>query len=162
MDISIPSHLFAVLEVSIDAPLCSDPDKMAWEGWKQSMSCSRLSQMLDVQPQAESEGTLNEAEDKLKQMRQDCLKWIALRHLAKMQLFPEVFDDILLEMWLIVGNPTRNFACSGQLAAMVGAPPMPPHGWKPPCRMMKAIWAEDERSKNPNFSPRNSSRIFVP
>jgi len=31
----------------------------------------KLSQMLDVQPQAESEGTLNEAEDKLKQMRQD-------------------------------------------------------------------------------------------
>ena len=74
--------------------------------------------MLDVQPQAESEGTLNEAEDKLKQMRQDCLKWIALRHLGKMQLFPDVicglmvvFDDILLEMWLIV-VPTLNLACS--------------------------------------------------
>ena len=110
------------------------------------MSCSRLSQMLDVQPQAESEGTLNEAEDKLKQMRQDCLKWIALRHLGKMQLFPDVicglvvvFDDILLEMWPIVANPTRNFACSGQLAAMVGAPPMPHTVPVPHCRMMKAI-----------------------
>lgn len=104
------------------------------------MGRSRLSQMLDVQPQAQSEQTLNEAEDKLKQMRQDCLKWIAIRDLRKMQLFPDVvcglvvvFDDILLEMWLIV-IPAVNLLAVGS-RQMAGYPM--PHTCH--CRMMKAI-----------------------
>ena len=130
------------------------------------MSCSRLSQMLDVQPQAESEGTLNEAEDKLKQMRQDCLKWIALRHLTKMQLFPDVicglvvvFDDILLEMWLIVGNPTLNFACSGQPLPWWGVSNAT-HG-KTTLQDDESDLSRRREELHPNFSP-EIRHEFVP
>ena len=56
--------------------------------------------MLDVQPQVESEASLNEAEDKLKQMRQDCLKWIALPE----DIFEKwnYFQTSLVALWILV------------------------------------------------------------
>ena len=100
-----------------------------------SMSCPRLSQMLDVQPQVESEASLNEAEDKLKQMRQDCLKWIALPE----DIFEKwnYFQTSLVALWILVPK----FALGSRQRWVTQCQ------WCH-CRMMKAIWAEDERSRD--------------